>query len=252
MRGAIGRLVKAQINNRCKLCGVEAALRQSHVIPEWLYKPLYDEIHRYHVINSVPLADRKFEQKGLRERLLCQTCETKFSVYEGYARGVFVGGHEITVVRHGDGIELRDLDYVKLKLFQLSLLWRAGVARQDFFSKVNLNRDEEPLRKMLLAGDPGKSSEYGCVMIPLVVEANVLMDLIIQPVPVKSGKFDVYRFIFGGHTWIYILGDGRSFPFSKLCLHEDGRLFIRRADARVMSFIKRLASTFGDAAISTT
>jgi hypothetical protein len=241
--------VKAQIDNRCGLCGVEAALRKSHVIPEWLYTPLYDEIHRYHVINAGLVADRRFEQKGLRERLLCQSCETKFSVYEGCARRVLFGGQEITVVKHGNGIELRDLDYVKLKLFQLSLLWRAGVARQDFFSKVNLNRDEELLRKMILAGDPGKFSEYGCVLIPLVLEGNALVDLILQPVPVKSGKFDGYRFVFGGHTWIYILGDGRSFPFSKFCLQEDGRLFIPRADARVRSFIERLASTFGDAAV---
>jgi hypothetical protein len=249
---AMGRVVKTQIDSCCKLCGVEAELRNSHVIPEWLYRPLYDEIHRYHVINAVPLTDRRFGQKGLRERLLCQTCETKFSIYEGYARGVLFGGEEITFVKRGDGIELRDLDYMKLKLFQLSLLWRAGVARQDFFSNVNLDCDEEPLRKMLLAGDPGKSSEYGCAMIPLVTGSNALVDLILQPVPVKSGEFDGYRFVFGGHTWIYILGDGRSFPFSKLCLQEDGRLFIRRADARVMSFIKRLASTFGDAAVSTT
>jgi hypothetical protein len=188
-------VVKAQIDNRCRLCGVEAALRKSHVIPEWLYTPLYDEIHRYHVINAGLDADRRFEQKGLRERLLCQSCETKFSVYEGYARGVLFGGQDITVVKYGNGIELRDLDYVKLKLFQLSLLWRAGVARQDFFSKVNLNGDEELIRKMLLAGDPGKFSEYGCVLIPLVLEGNALVDLILQPVSVKSKKFDGYRFV---------------------------------------------------------
>jgi hypothetical protein len=248
----MARVVKAQINIRCKLCGVETALRNSHVIPEWLYRPLYDEIHRYHVINAEPVTDGRFEQKGLRERLLCQTCETQFSVYEGYARGVLFGGHEITVVKHHDGIELRDLDYVKLKLFQLSLLWRAGVARQEFFSKVNLDRDEQPLQKMLLAGDPGKSSDYGCVMIPLIVEGSALVDLILQPVPVKSGKFAGYRFVFWGHTWIYIIGDGRSFPFSNSYLQEDGRLFVRRADARVTNFIKRLASRFGDAAVSTT
>jgi hypothetical protein len=50
---------------------------------------------------------------------------------------------------------------------------------------------------MLLGGDPGKSSEYGCVLIPLVSEGNALVDLILQPVPVKSGKFDGYRFVFG-------------------------------------------------------
>lgn len=240
---------EAQTDKRCALCGMEATLRKSHVIPEWLYTPLYDRIQRYHVINAGLVADSRFEQKGFRECLLCQSCETKFSVYERYARGVLFGGQEITVVKHGDGIELRGLDYMKLKLFQLSLLWRPGVARQDFFSKVNLDRDEEPIRKMLLGGDPGKSSEYGCVLMPLVSEGSALVDLILQPVPVKSGKFDGYRFVFGAHAWIYIFGDGRSFPFSNFCLQEDGRLFIPHADARGRSFIERLASTFGDAAV---
>lgn len=85
--------------------------------------------------------------------------------------------------------------------------------------------------------------------MPLVSEGNALVDLILQPVPVKSGKFDGYRFVFGAHAWIYIFGDGRSFPFSNFCLQEDGRLFIPHADARGRSFIERLASTFGDAAV---
>jgi hypothetical protein len=244
--------MKASTESSCRLCGAKGALRKSHLIPEWLYRPLYDEIHRYHVINAAPFTSRRFEQKGLRERLLCQTCETKFSVYEGYARGVLFGGQKITVVKHSDGIELRDLDYAKLKLFQLSLLWRAGVARQEFFSQVNLNSHEEPLRKMLLAGNPGKYLEYGSVLIPQVTDGNALVDLILQPVTVKTGNFDGCRFVFAGHTWIYILGAGRSFPFVNLFLQEDGRLVIRRADARVANFLTRLGSRFGDATVTTT
>ncbi len=105
---------------------------------------------------------------------------------------------------------------------------------------------------MLLAEDPGKCTDYGCIIIPLVTEGNALTDLILQPVPIKNGDFDGYRFIFGGQTWIYLLGDGGRFPFSKFFLQEDGRLFIRRADARVESFVRRLASTFGDVGLSTT
>lgn len=244
--------MKARIETSCRLCTAEVALRKSHVISEWLYGPLYDEIHRYHLLKAKPLAKRRVEQKGLRERLLCQTCESKLSVYEGYARGVLFGGPEITVVRRKDGIELRDLDYLKFKLFQLSVLWRAGVAQQEFFSQVELGHHEEPLRKMLLAEDPGRCTDYGCVIIPLVTEGKALTDLILQPAPIKTGNFGGYRFTFGGQTWIYLPGDGAQFPFSKFFLQEDGRLFIRQADARVGSFVRRLASTFGDVGLSTT
>jgi hypothetical protein len=63
-------------------------------------------------------------------------------------------------------------------------------------------------------------------MVPLLAEGNALVDLILQPVPVKSGDFNGYRFVFGGHTWIYILGDGRSFcSLSFFCRKTAGSLF---------------------------
>ncbi len=74
--------MKASIETSCRLCGAKVALRKSHLIPEWLYGPLYDEIHRYQVINATPSNNRRLEQKGPCETLLCQTCETKLSVYE--------------------------------------------------------------------------------------------------------------------------------------------------------------------------
>jgi hypothetical protein len=160
---------------------LDTSCRLSHVISEWLYGPLYDGIHRSHLIKAAPLAKRRLEQKGLRERLLCQTCESKLSVYAGYARGVLFGGQETTVMRRKGGIELRDLDYRKFKLFQLSVLWRPGVAQQEFFSQVELGHHDEPLRKMLLAEDPGRHTDYGCVIIPLVTEGKLLTDLILQP-----------------------------------------------------------------------
>jgi hypothetical protein len=46
--------MKNRIDARCCLCGGNDELRKSHAIPEWLYGPLYDEIHRYRVIEAVP------------------------------------------------------------------------------------------------------------------------------------------------------------------------------------------------------
>jgi hypothetical protein len=53
----------------CRLCGEAKVLRNSHIISEFLFAPLYDEKHR------ARLADRAFSsirfiQQGLREYLL--------------------------------------------------------------------------------------------------------------------------------------------------------------------------------------
>jgi hypothetical protein len=66
-----------------------------------------------------------------------------------------------------------------VKLFQLSILWRASVAKGDFFSKVKLKpRHEEEIRKMLLNGEPGKEDRYPCGMGRLVVKTQEMKDLL--------------------------------------------------------------------------
>lgn len=63
-------------DDHCKLCGREAELRRSHIFPEFLYLALYDEKHRAVSVSPVPGEEDRLVQKGLRESLLCQACET--------------------------------------------------------------------------------------------------------------------------------------------------------------------------------
>ena len=61
--------VKSQ-NDICALCLKPSVLRQSHIISEFLYKPLYDSKHRLNVLSTnIPLK-RAFELKGINEATL--------------------------------------------------------------------------------------------------------------------------------------------------------------------------------------
>ena len=53
----------------CKLCNKERELRNSHIVPEFFYKEIYDEKHRIFPRKE----GRKYGQmqKGYREPLLC-------------------------------------------------------------------------------------------------------------------------------------------------------------------------------------
>jgi len=35
---------------KCKICCQQKELRDSHIIPEFFYKPMYDDKHRFNVI----------------------------------------------------------------------------------------------------------------------------------------------------------------------------------------------------------
>ena len=98
--------------------------------------------------------------------MLCQSCETKLSKWETYARGLLTGGTLLQYRREGTITWVEGIDYSRFKLFQLSILWRAGVTTREFFSKVTLGPHAERLREMLLAEDPGEKAKgrvYGLV-----------------------------------------------------------------------------------------
>src|SRR5439155_233013 len=64
-------------------------------------------------------------------------------------------------------IPVSGLDYRRFKLFHLSIAWRTGVAAGDDYAPIDLGDHQEPLRQMLLAGDPGRPTDYpvfACVL----------------------------------------------------------------------------------------
>jgi hypothetical protein len=211
----------------CKLCLSVGELRDSHIISEFLYKSMYDEKHRFHVVAAGDLQS-SYEQKGYRERLLCQSCETKLSKWETYARGLLTGGTLLQYRREGTITWVEGIDYSRFKLFQLSILWRAAVATREFFSKVTLGPHAERLREMLLTEDPGEPWEYGCVTIG-IHRQGAMVPIIVQPTPVKILESKGVRFTFGGYFWAYRIASHRPIQpgFSEAVLQRSGRLAIK-------------------------
>lgn len=207
-------------------------LRRSHIIPEFLYQTLYDDKQRLQVLSIIPDQPNWREQKGLREQLLCDACEQKFSVRERYASLVLKGGLPVSYRREGNTVFVGGLDYRQFKLFQLSVLWRAGVSSLPFFEKVQLGKHAEILRQLLLAGDPGDPERYGCFMFGLKYEAEAFTGLIMQPGKVRLNGHVAYRFVFGGFLWAMLVSNhALGTPLNQCTLSVSGEtvLFIRSA-----------------------
>lgn len=189
----------------CNLCGKDRELINSHIIPEWVYTDLYDEKHRFHVLASTTNKTKSFEQKGLREKLLCDDCEQKFSRYEKYAREVIKGDESKVVRQYQDRLEIYDINYTLFKLFQISVLWRAGIAKHRMFSRVDLGPHENILKNMLIAEDPGEPTKYGCLMFGIIADKVVVSDFIDQPEQLRLGGMRCYRFVFSGFVWVFFV-----------------------------------------------
>ena len=208
------------------LCRHDREIRRSHIIPEFLYEAMYDEKHRFHVLSVIEDQKDWMEQKGLREHLLCDDCETKISRFEDYGRRVLKGGAEFKFQREGSTVIVEGLDYRRFKLFQLSILWRAGVSTLDLFQHVQLGPFEETLRNMVLDEQPGKQEDFGCVMFGLKNGIDTIADLIVQPVRTRSDDGHCcYRFVFGGFQWVFFVSSKpKTGTYSVGFLQESGCL----------------------------
>jgi hypothetical protein len=228
----------------CRLCGEERQLRRSHIIPEFFYTDVYDDLHRLHLISADAPNKVRLHQKGVRERLLCQECEQWLSPWEKYTREVFYGGCEIEILDTGSTVTLRNLDYEKLKLFQLSMLWRMGIAEHQLFKDVTLGCHEDRLQEMIRSGDPGRAHDYGCFLLALLDENNKAIDGAIGQVEKRRDSgHHLYAVVIGSCWWVFVVSSHtETVPFRDFFLQDDGTMTIHPQRAWKNPFIARLIS----------
>jgi hypothetical protein len=211
------------------------------VIPEFFYTPLYDEIHRFRWFSSDPTYHNKPEQKGLREKLLCKSCESVICRYERYVSQLFSGAKVITSVRNGNAVFLSGIDYRKFKLFLLSVLWRAGISRLPFFRQVRLGLHEKTLREMLVAEDPGPSILYPCIVDGVIHDGIPQFGLIVEPSFTRFEGHHCFRFLFGGLGWVFFVSS-HSLPsaVTERVLNAEGRMVVVVRELKELEYLKLL------------
>ncbi len=222
----------------CKLCLQNKPLRNSHIIPEFLYKneKLYDDKHRFLRLSSESTEPNILEQKGRRQHLLCWDCEQWLDrQYEKYAKRVLYDERHIysTQLQHVE--VLVNIDYARFKLFLLSILWRVSISTLSEFSHVNVGPHEERIRKMLLDFDPGYPYQFGCLVLDPDTETDPVTGLqvehsvMLQPQTVEAAGYTTVLLMFGGLIWTYVVSDQlKDFPAKERFLSRDGKLVIAR------------------------
>ncbi len=225
----------------CKLCKKEAKLCNSHILPEFLYLDLYEE----HKILQITKENEKVLQKGIREYLLCQKCETKLSKYEKYAKELI---HEIPNFPRDDSLGVLhsdNVDYLKFKLFQLSMLWRASISTDKAFIQVQLGPHEEKIQQMLDEENPGEVSDYGCLM-SIILETELLHKVLQSPTRFEKKFFGhtAYKFPIGNLTWVFVVSSHKvPLHMQELFLQKTGILRVMLSRRDEQSEILKIAQT---------
>lgn len=227
----------------CALCKTNGELRNSHIIPEFFYKLVYDPSpRRFRVVSAIASEPERYVQKGLRERLLCSVCEQKIGRLENYAKKTFVDGKGLQITQQNAAVVLSNLDYKLFKLFLLSLLWRMSVSKLDFFREVRLGLYEEKIRLALVNDDPLLPLQYACQMIVVLVGGKTCTDWIVEPTVARVGGRHVYSLVITGILFNFYVGRQPLQPnLAAHVLNERGAMTVAVMGIRDIPFLFRVA-----------
>jgi hypothetical protein len=262
----------------CALCKEPKTLVDSHIVPRFFLRAATSEIREGKKTGLRETSVMKFGSKpesrdlqegsferhhGLVQKLLCKECDAKIGKWEDYARKILYGnspgpdirkrelGQSITAelgTRNANVKYFRDLrqvpiDYKKFKLFELSILWRAGLESKSWGKEVKLGPFQEDIRKHLLHDDPGAALYLPAILVDLRDKA-VDFEALLPSVELLAKKpFHLYRMALGGYWLLYSVS--KKYVASEaphFCLQENGNLRIIVAEGRPI--VEQLATLF--------
>jgi len=213
----------------CKLCGENKKLIKSHIIPEGFFRPLRSgdmvpEIHSN--INDV---FPKRSPIGIYDKtILCEKCDKYLGVWDGYAQKLLIQDFsEELAVQKGNtktAYKIDKYDYKQLKLFFLSVLWRASISSQTFYSKIEIGPHEDIIKEMINHEDPGEPFDYA---VSLAKFSDPRVTAMLDPHKKRFDGINYCQFYITGFV-VYIKVDKREPPafLRELCLKKDPPFWI--------------------------
>jgi hypothetical protein len=196
---------------KCKLTGKEGKGVNAHIIPKSFYGIDPNEPLPTKLITNAESEYTKRSPQGIYDKtIVIAEGEKVFDEWDNYAAELLINQkHEFEPLSSNGnlaGYQFKKYDYKKLKLFCLSVLWRASVSRHDFFKKVNLGIHEEKIRKTLLSGDPQGSGWYSVCIAKW--SDNETHSGMMDPFMERYFGVNYYRFYIGNYI-VYFKVDKR-------------------------------------------
>jgi hypothetical protein len=237
---------------QCKYCEHSfPKLAKAHIIPRSFYKVVRGS-DKYSVELKVKerYEEQKYWQSGIHDsKIVCESCEKLFNPFDTHGYEILSAALSQKKVCHGSDRQpyaylVENADYHKLKLFFLSMLWRAHSSSLNFFSHVNLGSHEPIFRSCISTGKAPPSDEYEVVLFHLINQPHPLG--IIPPWKHKADGINVYRFYLP-ELIALIKVDKRPLPklFKPIVLRElppHRLIFLPYLDSSEMKYIEKMKS----------
>ena len=232
----------------CKLCGENKKLIKSHIIPEGFYRPLRSGSMIPEIHSNINGVFPKRSPIGIYDKsILCEKCDKYIGLWDGYAQQLLIQDFsEELAVQKGNtkaAYKIDNFDYKQLKLFFLSILWRASISSQPFYSRIQIGSHERILKEMITAEDPGEPYDYA---VSLAKFSDPSLIAMLDPHKKSFDGINYCQFYITGFV-LYIKVDKREPPdfLKELCLKRDPPFWIILRDlnkSKNGKIIKEIAS----------
>jgi len=159
---------------KCKYCLEQKELIKAHIIPASFFKLVgtNDPKNPGKIYDPTPGKFPKISRIGEYDNnMLCLSCEDIFGTWDNYAATILITDFASGKFKKVDlrskrfFYTLSDYDYVKIKLFFLSVLWRAHASSRPFFDNVDLGPHANKIKQMLMDEDAGSSQDYSVYLV---------------------------------------------------------------------------------------
>lgn len=228
-----------KINNMiCKLCLEEKELINSHIIPEFLYnyKTLYDHKNRITEYNEDREKQAKFIQKGFRDsNILCADCDGKIigDKYEKYSKENFYDKLYCLINKNEKEYKMI-IDYSKIKIFFLSMIWRMSISKLEQFSEVDLGYlHNKKIRDMIFSDNPGNKNDYPTIVISGRHEDDDNLSpssFLVYPRRFRDEHGVCYFFSISGFYHIFYISNHNLPEYVNYCsVNENGEIIVLQA-----------------------
>ena len=218
-----------QLKSACRLCLQDKKLIKAHIIPEGFFRLLRDGNIAPEMHSNTPGSIPKRMQVGTYDStILCSECDQKLAPWDDHGQQVLIHrfSEAVKISLQGKTVawKLEEFDYRRLKLFFMSVLWRASVSKQTFYKRISLGPIEDRLRTMILNEDPGDSQDFAVVLARF---EEVQITAMLDPHPAKYDGISFCRFYLSGFV-AYIKVDKRPPPsfLEEFHLQEDRPLIV--------------------------
>lgn len=220
---------------QCKFCLKENKLIDAHILPRCFYENMRDDRNKP-FLKLTNIKGEHFQKCWIGfydSSIICEDCEKIFQKYDDYAcRTLLSDFNESNFIfdysKNKVAYKLNNIEYEKLKLFFLSVLWRASVSERKEFKKVNIGPFEKSLRNMIQNNNPGQVNDF--LIITERFNDFFGKEFLMDPYKLRLGGINFYHFYLGAGYGFYIKVDQRNLEVTndlyKLALKPDNFLYI--------------------------